>query len=40
MVDYEKCEKCTMPVSYCDGTTRYKCGSRKDDVGSHCTSGE
>jgi hypothetical protein len=26
----EKCSECDIPVSYCDGLTRYKCGKKKD----------
>jgi len=34
-LDFEKCEKCSIPVSMCDGLTRYKCG-KKGDVKTHC----
>lgn len=36
IMDYEKCTQCNMPVSYCDGMTRYKCGEKKDDVVKFC----
>jgi hypothetical protein len=39
-VDFEKCENCSIPVSYCDGTTRYKCGTRQKDVAGLCKYGE
>jgi hypothetical protein len=35
-MDFEKCEECNIPVSYCDGMTRYKCGKKKGDVGKFC----
>jgi len=35
-VDFKKCEECSIPVSYCDGVTRYKCGSRRKDVKAYC----
>ncbi|MEE8402675.1 MAG: hypothetical protein V3R93_02870 [Candidatus Hydrothermarchaeaceae archaeon] len=35
-MDYEKCAKCNVPISYCDGMTRYKCGEEKKDIEKHC----
>lgn len=35
-MDYEKCAKCTVPISYCDGMTRYKCGTERKDVKRYC----
>jgi hypothetical protein len=35
-MDFEKCAECNMPVSYCDGMTRYKCGEKKGEVEKYC----
>ncbi len=34
-IDFEKCLKCRLPLNYCDGLTRYKCG-REANVKRHC----
>ncbi len=36
LVDLEKCENCPIPISHCDGMTRYKCGTERKDVQGHC----
>ncbi|WP_457556388.1 hypothetical protein [Candidatus Pyrohabitans sp.] len=35
-MDLEKCENCPIPISHCDGMTRYKCGTERKDVQGHC----
>ncbi|GBE54790.1 hypothetical protein BMS3Bbin15_00951 [archaeon BMS3Bbin15] len=35
-MDYTKCENCNVPVSHCDGMTRYKCGEEKKEVKKFC----
>ncbi len=35
-MDYEKCAECSIPISYCDGLTRYKCGKEREDIERYC----
>lgn len=35
-MDYEKCAECKIPINYCDGMTRYKCGKERKDLKSYC----
>lgn len=35
-IDFDRCMKCRIPLSYCDGTTRYKCGKETKDVKRYC----
>lgn len=35
-MDYEKCAKCSIPINYCDGMSRYKCGKEEKDIEKHC----
>ena len=35
-MDTSKCENCPIPVNYCDGLTRYKCGEETEEVEKFC----
>ncbi len=35
-IDIEKCQNCPIPISYCDGMTRFKCGYERKDVKRYC----
>ncbi len=35
-IDLDKCARCDIPINYCDGMTRYKCGKDEADVEKYC----
>lgn len=35
-MDFEKCLSCELPLNYCDGLTRYKCGKETKNVEKYC----
>ncbi|MDP6612893.1 MAG: hypothetical protein QF673_02610 [Candidatus Hydrothermarchaeota archaeon] len=35
-IDFDRCMKCRIPLNYCDGLTRYKCGRETKDVKRYC----
>ncbi len=35
-MNLDKCMKCSIPLNYCDGITRYKCGREMKDIEKYC----